>query len=155
MSGSVRYDLGHLQAFVKSLDDKRQVQVGIFGGKSKRNQSGAVTNAELGAIHEFGSFSQKIPARSFLRMPIMTKTGQIVKETAPSARGMVKNNSLVKTLKVLGISCENAVQQAFASRGFGSWKPDAPATAKRKKSDAPLIDTGQLRRAIASRVVKI
>ena len=155
MSGSIKYNLGHLQAFVKSLDDKRQVQVGIFGQKSKRNNEGTVTNAELGAIHEYGSFSRGIPARSFLRMPIMTKTQQIMKQTAPAAKGMVANNSLVKTLKVLGSSCEAAVEEAFASRGFGSWKPDAPATVRRKKSETPLIDTSQLRRSIASRVVKI
>jgi phage gpG-like protein len=177
---STRYNMSKIQVFVKSLDQKHKVQVGIFGNKSGRNK-GAITNAELGAIHEFGSsgrrgyfhalmrfagvhefgsFSGKVPSRSFLRMPISTQSGQIVKETTSTGKGLIAAGKMVLLLKRLGIACENAVQRAFESRGFGTWAPNTPATIRRKQghsedADSPLIDTGQLRRSVASSVVAI
>lgn len=157
MKSSFKYDISKLQTFVKGLDDKHQVQVGIFGNKSARKDAsgGATTNAEVGAVHEFGSFSRGIPMRSFLRMPIHTQTDQILKQVKPDAKALIGAGKMVLLLKRLGIACENVVQAAFASRGFGTWKEDKPATVRRKGSDTPLIDTAQLRRSIASRVVKI
>ncbi len=151
---STRYNMSKLQIFVKSLDDKHHVQIGIFGNKANRKK-GVATNAELGAIHEFGSFSRGIPARSFLRMPVSTQSTQIIKETTGSSKGLVASGKIVLLLKRLGTACENAIQRAFESRGFGTWAPDKPATVRRKGSDSPLIDTAQLRRSIASRVVAI
>ena len=37
----------------------------------------------------------------------------------------------------------------------GTFAPDAPATARRKKSSRPLIDTGLLRQSIKYKVAKI
>ncbi len=155
MKSSFKYDLSKLQTFVKGMDDKHQVQVGIFGNKSSRLDTKALSNAEIGAIHEFGSFSRGIPPRSFLRMPLHTHPDQILKQVAPGAKEMLAAGKKVMLLKRLGIACENVIQAAFASRGFGSWKANKASTIRRKKSDSPLIDTGQLRRAIASRVVAI
>lgn len=155
MKSSIKYDLSKLQTFVKGLDDKHQVQVGVFGTKSSRKDSSTLTNAEIGAIQEFGSFTRGIAPRSFLRMPIHTQTDQILKQVQPGAKELIAQGKMVMLLKRLGIACENVIQAAFASRGFGTWKANAPSTIKRKGSDSPLIDTAQLRRSIASRVVTI
>ncbi len=153
MSGRiVKYDLDPLHKFVKGMNDKHRVRVGIFGGKNGR-QKGAETNASLGAIHEFGSISGGIPARSFLRMPIHNKKTEILKDASVGAGALLAQGNSLGVLKRLGIACENAVQMAFESRGFGTWKADALATVRRKRSSAPLIDTGQLRRSITSKVV--
>ncbi len=155
MKSSFKYDMSKLQTFVKGLDDKHQVQVGIFGNKSSRHAGKGITNADVGAIQEFGSFTRGIPPRSFLRMPIHTQTDQILKQVVPGAKDLLAQGKMMILLKRLGIACENVVQAAFASRGFGTWAPNKPSTIKRKGSDSPLIDTAQLRRSIASRVVKI
>jgi hypothetical protein len=47
------------------------------------------------------------------------------------------------------------VQEAFDTRGFGSWKPNAPETVELKGSDAPLIDSAQMRHAVDSRAVAL
>lgn len=153
MSGKVaKFDLGPLHKFVKSIGNKNFVRVGIFGDKNGRSQKGR-TNAEIGAIHEYGSFTPVIiPARSFLRMPLFKKKDEILKEAGQNAGNLFGEGKHMQVLKNLGIACENAIQEAFASRGFGQWKPDAPSTIKRKRSSAPLIDTSQLRRAISSQV---
>lgn len=41
-----------------------------------------------------------------------------------------------------------AVVDRIDSRGDGEWPPNSPATIARKGSDAPMIDTGQLRSSI-------
>lgn len=151
---SSRYNMSKLQIFVKSLDDKHHVQIGIFGNKASRKK-GTATNAELGAIHEYGSISRGIPARSFLRMPVSTQSSQIITEATGGSKALVASGKIVLLLKRLGTACENAIQRAFATRGFGTWAPDTEATKRRKGSDSPLIDTAQLRRSIASRVATI
>jgi phage gpG-like protein len=162
-------NLKKMDAFVKGLDKPYEVQVGIFGDKNPRgaglqkskgklrakyaSSNDSLTNADLGAIHEFGSFSRHIPSRSFLRMPINVKTPEIIKEASQGAAKMISEGKLMMVMQRLGIAAENAIQMAFASRGFGTWKADSAATQRRKGSSSPLIDTAQLRRSIASRVV--
>jgi len=52
----------------------------------------------------------------------------------------------------LGIVCEAAIQEAFATRGFGLWAPLSRMTISRKGHDMILRQTGQLARSISSRV---
>ena len=169
MSSNFYMNLKKMDAFVRGLDKSYVVQVGIFGDKNPRgvaikkvkgkfrskygSSEQNLTNADIGAIHEFGSFARHIPARSFLRMPVNTKTKEIIQQASVGAAAMIAAGNIVKVMTRLGIAAENVIQQAFASRGFGTWKPDAKSTERRKGSSAPLIDTAQLRRSIASRVV--
>lgn len=128
------------------------VKVGVLGRKTNRKQDGAITNAELGAIQEFGSYSNNIPARSWLRMPIHKESETIARDAGRGAKDMVKQGNMVGVLKRLGIACEAAIQRAFASQGYGSWRPNKPATIRRKGSASPLIDKGELRRSVSSTV---
>ncbi len=174
-SVDLEYDFTGLNNFVKTIDrfGKYVVKVGIFGNKSARQGGGAMTNAEVGVInefgsegrrgavhaflraagiHEFGSFRGRVPARSFLRMPIAEKSKQIIADASKGAAEMLAKGDVVGVLKRLGIACEKQIQLAFATRGFGSWAPDAPSTVRKKGSNQPLIDTSQLRRSISSQV---
>ncbi len=151
----IKSDFGGLNVLVKALGDGRVVRVGMLGRKANRKDGGnKVTNAELGAIHEFGSFSNNIPARSWLRMPIHKESDKIAKEAGKASDKMVKDGNMLGILKNIGVACEAAIQRAFASTGFGQWRPDKPATIRRKGSDSPLIDTGEFRRAVTSQVGK-
>jgi phage gpG-like protein len=151
ISKVTKYEFKKLNQFVKAVDDHSIVKVGIFGDKNERID-GEVTNAEIGAVHEFGSITHKIPPRSFLRMPIFQKSEEIIEGAAPAVEEMISDGNAMGVLAELGRYCENAVQRAFATMGFGSWKRILPATIKRKGSSRELIDTGQLRRSIVSKV---
>lgn len=163
----IKKNLQGLKDLASALSETGKVQVGIFGSKSSRGESGALkkgggharskaassqTNAELGAIHELGSVSRHIPPRSFLRMPIMLHAKEIMKDASAEVPNLWQTGGMTAFLKRVGHAAENVVQQAFASRGFGNWTPLKQATIDRKGSDAPLIDTAQLRRSVASRV---
>lgn len=86
----------NLVNLMKDLDQKYSIKVGIIGEDASTQHSGTgLTNAELGAIHEFGATIQVtdkmknylhyhgihlrdntesivIPTRSFLRMPLLS-----------------------------------------------------------------------------------
>lgn len=161
----IKSDFAPLNKFISGLGGNHIVKVGIFGNKTGRNEveheggksrmkkaKASQTNAELGALHEFGSFTKHIPPRSFLRMPLHQKSNDILAETKKGAEKLLASGDMVAILKRLGFACENAIQRAFASRGFGFWKENAPSTIRRKGSSAPLIDSEQLRKSIASKV---
>lgn len=162
---SFKGDFSKLNKFAKGLSDSHVVRVGIFGDKTSRS-SGGITNAELGAIHEFGVISKKIPARSFLRMPLAFKAQQIVKMASVGAAKLLENGRMIQVLDNLGRACHEIIIDAFKTSGFGNWARNKTARARRKLTskgvratkrniakDLPLIDTGQLQRSIFWKVV--
>ncbi len=155
MEKDVEFDFKKLNKFVKGLTTDMVVQVGIFGKKTQRkDESGSgLTNAEVGFIHEFGQ-PPDIPRRSFLRMPIFQSADIILGQVKRAgALKKLANGNMVQVLADIGIACEIAIQNAFASAGWGNWKANRPSTIEKKGSSAPLIDTGQLRRSISSAVI--
>lgn len=141
-----------------------RVKVGILGGKAKekRKTDGGevVTNAQIGFINEFGRLQgkPKIPARSFLNMPLRLYLAEFLKRhsgmTGKELEKAIQRGEAEKLATKLGLIAEEVVQTAFATRGFGNWAPNAPMTVEKKGSDSPLIDTGELRRSISSEVIE-
>ncbi len=116
----------------------------------------ALTNPDIAAKNEFGI---GVPRRSMLRMPFHLHGDKVLKDAQADAKAQLKEvgrapeRTAKRILDRVGIAGENLVQDAFDTRGFGSWKPNAPLTVELKGSDSPLIDTAQLRRAVDSRAV--
>lgn len=154
----VKLDMSGLNNFARGIETgfaQLRVQVGIFGSKNLRKdpETKGMTNADVGFIHEFGG--PKIPKRSFLRMPIFYKSEEILEYVKKAgALKKLQDGKSIEVLADIGIACEDVIQQAFASRGFGTWKANSPVTIKRKGSSMPLIDIGELKRSIASAVVR-
>lgn len=134
----------------------------------------ALTNPEVAAKMEFGVIGDVswigrrtgilrtvhgIPPRSTLRVPFALKGPQVAKKAAAEARASMKDvikrgPAIAKrVLTRLGIEGENLVQEAYETQGFGTWAPNAAVTVEEKQSDSPLIDEGQLRQSVDSRVV--
>jgi phage gpG-like protein len=152
---------------------KYLTQVGILGAKAAgRNatvlsQSGKkfvkakgtpspLTNAEIGAVHEYGSYSRKIPRRSFLELPLtLWKRDELLTVKSRLLKLVYGGRKeWYEAYKILGIAAERIVQQAFDSHGFGHWRSKSvKSQAYRKGYTSPLIITGQLRGSISSRVV--
>lgn len=150
----IKIDIAKLEALQKQLKTRFSIKVGILGADGSKNRKEGINNAELGAIHEFGSISRNIPRRSFLFEPINQKLPDVIKGLGKDYFNDLAAEDLEKFFKNLGLECEGIVDDAFATRGFGKWAPNTPATVRAKGSDAPLIDTGQLRRSITSKVTK-
>lgn len=149
----VRKDTRGLQRLIGALAilDKGRAQVGIFSDATEREASGK-TNAEIGAAHEFGSTLTNLPMRSWLRMPLMVELTPEKMRRIPWLQLLLRDGAK-KLLKRLGILGEEVVQEGFATGGFGRWPALSAWTIRKKGSSAILIETAQLRKSVASRVV--
>lgn len=165
----IKADISELQQIVKDLGHNYYIRVGIIGSnaakphmenknknsnkkKSKRVAStveSGMSMAEIGVIQEFGSMTNNIPPRSFLRMPIEEKKRDLIRFlAAPEVQGFIAKGDIKRAFKALGTEALGIVLDAFRTRGFGHWADNAQQTIDRKGSDSPLIDTGELRKAI-------
>lgn len=150
-------DFSGLERLLKNLKEKYYVDIGILGAAAKA-ESGGITLAGIGAVHEFGTDKAGrgnktvIPERSFLRMPLESGQEEIEKQIEPKLKELISSGDIKGIYKLIGIAGESRVQEAFQSGGFGKWPANAESTILQKGSDSPLIDDGTLRKSITSRV---
>lgn len=155
--GVVTGDFSRLEKLIENLEGNHYVDIGILG-ESNQSTEGGYTLAGIGAVHEFGTDRAgrgnkvTIPERSFLRMPLETGQEDIEKAVSPKMQKLIGEGNIKGIFKLIGIAGEARIQEAFETAGFGEWDPNADSTIERKKSDSPLIDQGDLRAAITSKV---
>lgn len=142
-------DFSRLNKLVDALGKNFYVDVGILGGDTTEE---GITLAGIGAVHVFGSPDQGIPERDFIRMPIEKMSEEIEKSVEPHIQKKLADGDVKGIFKLMGISAEEQIQKAFESGGFGLWPDIQNETKERKGSSAILIDTGELRKAVTSRV---
>lgn len=126
------------------VGDNRVVNVGVPDGK--REEDGTPV-AMIAAVHEFGSPSQSIPERPFLRVAIQSNRQKYVRLNRINLVKMLRGQATVdQALGQLGEMAKGDVQTEIRS---GVFTPLKEATKKRKGSSRPLIDTGQMVQSIA------
>lgn len=126
------------------VGDNRVVNVGVPEGK--REEDGTPV-AMIAAVHEFGSPSQGIPERPFLRVAVQRNRQKYVRLNRINLVKMLRGQAAVEqALGQLGEMAKGDVQTEIRS---GDFAPLKPATIKRKGSSRPLIDTGQMVQSIA------
>ena len=153
---SVRYNNSGLENIIKGMKKNYAARVGILGDKNQRDET-SLTNAEIGAIHEFGSLSRNIPKRSFIRLPLEVKLPEWIKKHGDDYFEFAEGGRLDLFYEGLGLDAEGMIAEAFETSGFGTWAPDSPRTKKKYPTPdpKPLIDTSQLRNSISSEVVNV
>lgn len=144
-------DFSKLEKLLKSLDADLSVDIGVFA--TAKAPDGTQV-AEYGAANEFGSVSvpNRPPKRSFIRMPLEAKQEDIASYVEKRAEKHLEDGDVKAIFEDIGIAGESKIQEAFDSRGFGTWAPDAEPTTAAKGSSAPLIDTGLLRKSVTHRI---
>jgi hypothetical protein len=151
----VKLDNTKMKLMGEELRKKFMVKVGVMGSKNARASKDFETNATIGARHEFGSASDGIPKRSFLKMPLDEKLPEELDEIGDDVFLGLTENNIEEFYQKLGIKAEEIVQEAFNTGGFGKWTPLSEVTIRKKGHDKILIDTVQLRRSISSEVVRL
>lgn len=118
--------------------------------KPKKGQTPAtpMSMAKLGAIHEFGTAT--IPERSYIRSTMSELDKKLKKMLKKFSTDALLGR--IEKKKALGLIGE-FLKAAFKNKiQDGVPPPNAPETIRRKGSDHPLIDTGQMRDTIDSEV---
>lgn len=151
----VTFDIKVLEKLQRTLGTHYVAQVGVLGSKAAQNRGG-INNASLGAVHEFGSLSRNIPARSFIMMPLREKLSTVMKKKNDFLKDALFKGDVKLFFKRIGIMAETVIQDAFSTGGFGKWAPLKPATirARIKKGDnviSILVELGDLKRSVTSR----
>lgn len=118
------------------------VKVGVFDGR----------NAEIALIHEYGAPGANIPARPFLSQTFERRRDELAALQAKLTRALLEGKiDERRAMGLLGAWAAGAIKATITRDG--EFAPLKPATIKRKKSDKPLIETGQLVGAIGFVVV--
>jgi len=161
----VTLETGELDKLRKQLrkDGPMHLQVGVLANRTLRqnDEGGGESNADVGLKMEFGSIEDAVPARSFLRMPLIQELPVALKQIDPQrwGRNLIQHGLRV-TLEQLGVLAVSVVDDAFASGGFGSWKKLSWKTVwlkRKRKLPNPtgiLLATYQLRSSIDFAVKK-
>lgn len=156
MTLTVKQD--RLQEVLASLKDltKHQVLVGIPSEKAERQPDSEdpepLSNAEIGYIHEFGAPEANIPARPFLVPGVKDNLDKVEKRYRAAAQKALDgdHDAVEKAHIAVGLETAASVQRKVTQ---GPFVPLSPVTIAKRKAKGrtgvkPLIDTGQLRRAV-------
>lgn len=142
-----------LRLLVKEID-VMHVRVGLLGsGASEPN--GDLTNAEVGAIHEYGAPDVGIPERSWLRSTFRSRRAELVQMQAAACRGVLSGKVPPRrALGLIGAWAAGACRDQIIKYGSFLFQPLAASTIASKAArglpnpTAPLVATGQMARAI-------
>lgn len=123
--------------------------------KTQPNTSEAksrITLAELAFIMEYGSEVNNLPARPIMKKTLARVDADITRYQGEALSAVIEGRmNIDQALKTLGVWFEGELKRSFTKETFA---PLQPATIAAKNSSRPLIDTGQLRQSITSRVVR-
>lgn len=100
-------------------------------------------------IQAHGSPLWQAPPRPVLEPAVEAYKAPIGAELAKASRAALNGDAVgaERALNLAGMVAQNAARGWFEDARNG-WAPNAPSTIKRKGSDSPLIDTGEMRKAI-------
>jgi hypothetical protein len=143
---------GGIAGVAERLKRNVMAKVGIMGEQAKAEHNG-LTNAELGAIHEFGAPAAGIPARSFLRASLRSRLDELKPVQESVAKAVVHGSmDAERGAGLIGAKGAAVVKRYIADGQVQP--PDSPETVTRKGSSQPLVDTGQLLGSISWEVQK-
>jgi phage gpG-like protein len=141
----ISINLSGLKQIIKAITSKvKLARVGIFGAQNAREGKG--TNANIGAIHEFGG--PKVKKRSFLRDPLNEHLAKKIDKDPNlenSISGVVRDGDFVDMTRKIAQMAVSIILEGFATGGFGKWKQ---SNMKYKKVQQTLVETQQLRDSI-------
>ena len=135
-----------LRELAARVSGKSTLNIGFLEGATA---SDGTPMANIAAVNEFGavgagkSRTVTIPARPFFRNMIAEKNG----EWGPALGALLKQDDYdaSRALDTLGTGIVGQLQESI--RNFSD-PPNAPATIAKKGFDKPLIDTGDMSRAV-------
>jgi hypothetical protein len=150
-------NVAKILAALKGLGE-HQVLVGIPSETTQRQpepgEPADITNAVVGYLMENGAPAANIPARPFLKPGVASVEEEIADRYEAGAKaaleGRVANIDAVH--HAVGLMAVSAVKAKITEGPFVPLAESTLAARRRrgKKSDKPLIDSGQLRAAVTS-----
>ena len=124
----------------------KSVFVGIPSSKSARTD-GALSSAQIAAVHEYGCPERGIVARPFIRSAMYINQDKYKAFYVHRLRAVILGElEYSELLGLLGVMVTGDIKRNIAE---GSFEALSEQTIKRKGSSKPLIDKGQMRQSIS------
>lgn len=138
--------LQDLKRFTEQLAGK-ELNAGVLRTAGKEKKTGADL-VDVATWNEYGT--EHIPKRPFMRIAERRNEKKWQKLAEGVAEKAIEGMGVDQGLDLLGNQIVGDIQEVIGNRNLLA--PNAPGTIKQKGSDAPLIDTGQLRQSISFEV---
>lgn len=141
-----------MEAITKHFAELSRGKVVVgYPGDGPMHESGQFTVAALAVVHEFGVPDKNLPSRPFMRQT-WDNNKSAVKDKQRVAFGMALRGrwSPKRALELLGLDYEDRIRGTIDA---GNFEPLKASTKRAKGSSKILIDTGDLRRRVTSKVV--
>ncbi len=144
-----------LAAAVKKNAAGAHVVIGLLSDGKKRKEGDPLTNAQIGAVHEFGSSDGHVPERSFIRATIDAnpeKYRTFIKKLALAV--LLGEMTEAEALKRIGGMVEGDVRKRINA----NIPPELSEKTKEQKvvnghsGNTALVNTGQMKSAITFQV---
>lgn len=148
MSGNTTFRLNAAgQKLYKQINELKDGQVFIGFPEGETTHTGpngeSADMALIAAYNEFGTSTT--PARPFLKQAVDNNQDKIKAMCEQTVKDISEGKPTEQCLKQLGAFGVGLVQETITN---GPFTPNDPKTIKRKGSDKPLIDTGQMRQSV-------
>lgn len=146
----------HLQQAIDAISTA-EIKVGFFAHSQHETDNGTVPTASIAAVHELGSIKRNIPARPFLNPTLEEKRDENVRLLLDAAKDALSGGRA--NLEKIGGKLVGDVQTKITEITQPPLKQSTiKARARRHSkgiaSDKPLVDTGQMLRAVTFEVVE-
>lgn len=151
MSG-VKFSGQGLEAILEAVDklSKTDVLVGIPHGED-RLEDDQLSNAQIGYLLETGSPAMNLPDRSHLARGVEMVQDFVSLQLTKAVDAALEGNQkrMYQYLESAGMKATMSVKALINEGDFAALAPSTIAARKRRgrKSEKPLVDTGQMRNA--------
>jgi len=130
----------------------KTASIGIQGPAASVDRGDGFTNADIGAVHEFGSQDGRIPERSHFRSTAKEQETKVQKQLVKLAVDKVfAGKSADSELRMIGEEFKGAI----VSKIKGGIAPPLKHPRASGKEGPPLWDTGQYINALSVEVVNL
>lgn len=130
------------QRLMKELKELADLEVRIGFQRGKASDNGTDLT-DIAMWNELGT--EHIPSRPFMRDSVDKHKAEIVEFMKAQGKTLVAGASARSVLEKIGVFQKDLIQTEIEQ---GSFVANAPATIRRKGSDKPLIDTGQMKNSV-------
>lgn len=140
MESSVKIDLdlsGLNEVYSACQELSKKVHVGVLNNPQAAMKA---FQTEYGWITSQGKI---VPPRSTTQLPLDVKNEEIQDKALSKLTSFTLDVSR-ETIEELGRQSVYAIEDAFATKGYGMWKDNAPWTIAVKGRNEPEVDTGEL-----------
>lgn len=129
--------------FIAELNKLQRMEVHVGFQSGEVSYEGGADLVEIAAYNEYGT--SETPARPFMQQSWENHEDEL-KQLCQQAYNIVTNGGTAEeACRVIGVAGVGIIQKEIVE---GSFEPNAESTIRKKGSDRPLIDTGQMRQSV-------